>query len=83
MFDCIVFMDDGSTRKVKTAKEFGSLTFAHHDGESVLDYRIQHFEHEKEGSVMIYLIASVEDMKQGLIIEAIYYHRPQPIEWKQ
>lgn len=83
MFDCIVFMDDGSTRKVETNKEFGSLTFPHHDEESVLDYRIQKFEHHKDGAAMLYLIASTEDVDEGVVLEAIFHHRPQPIEWKQ
>jgi hypothetical protein len=73
-------MDDGTTKLMKVKDGQWNVNIADPDSESYTGYPIKHFWHPSENDRIVYLIASLDPVSDGEVLEAINKLRPQPIE---
>lgn len=80
MMDCILFNGDGTSRLMRVKDGQLAVNVVEKESDSYTGYPIKQFHHESGNDRIIYLVASLDSLSDGEVLDAIDKHRPQPIE---
>ncbi|WP_418156826.1 hypothetical protein RA290_05600 [Pantoea agglomerans] len=80
MMDCILFKDDGTTKLMKVKDGQLNVNIPNPGSDTYTGYPIKHFDNQSGNDRIVYLIASLDPVSEGEILDAINSLRPQPIE---
>jgi hypothetical protein len=78
--DCILFKDDGTTSLMKVKDGQLAVNIPIPNSMDYIGYDIRHFSQQSGNDRIVFLIASLDHIDDGVVMHAINEHEPQPIE---